>query len=100
MKKLIIFLTMLALMITPILCFAETTEVTTAAETVTESVTTEAASKTETVTEAADFAFNPANFVSNLKFMVSGMVGIFVVIGLIVIVTIVLNKAMSRRKNQ
>ena len=37
--------------------------------------------------------FNPANFISNLKYMGLGMLGIFVVIGIIVGVVVVLNKA-------
>ena len=97
MKKIAIFLMTLALMLTPILCFAETPAtsdaVTTAADTtaaVTEAVTTEAES----------FMFSPYNFIDNLEYMLSGMIGIFVVIGLIVIVTIVLNKIMSRKKGE
>ena len=88
MKKLIIFFVTLALMLAPVACFAQ------AASTTAEAVTTEAA--TEAVSEA--FMFEPSNFVSNLEYMLSGMIGIFVVIGLIVIVTVVLNKIMSRRK--
>ena len=38
-----------------------------------------------------DIIFNPMNFVNNLKYMGFGMLGIFVVIGLIVITTGVLN---------
>ena len=37
--------------------------------------------------------FNPVNFISNLKYMGLGMLGIFVVIGIIVGVVVVLNKA-------
>ena len=37
--------------------------------------------------------FNPANFISNLKYMGLGMLGILVVIGIIVGVVVVLNKA-------
>ncbi|MBQ9162564.1 MAG: oxaloacetate decarboxylase [Clostridia bacterium] len=39
--------------------------------------------------------FEPQRFVGNLKYMLSGMIGIFVVIGLIVIVTVILNKVTS-----
>ncbi len=42
--------------------------------------------------------FNPMNFVENLKYMGLGMLGIFVVIGLIVISTIVLNRVTSPKK--
>ena len=37
--------------------------------------------------------FNPMNFVNNLGYMGAGMLGIFVVIGLIIITTLILNKA-------
>ena len=36
--------------------------------------------------------FNPANFISNLKYMGLGMLGIFIVIGIIVGVVVALNK--------
>ncbi|MBR5232244.1 MAG: oxaloacetate decarboxylase [Clostridia bacterium] len=36
--------------------------------------------------------FNPANFLSNLKYMGLGMLGIFIVIGIIVGVVVGLNK--------
>ena len=36
--------------------------------------------------------FNPMNFVSNMKYMGLGMIGIFVVIGIIVGVVVALNK--------
>ena len=36
--------------------------------------------------------FNPMNFISNLKYMGLGMIGIFVVIGIIVGVVVGLNK--------
>ena len=38
--------------------------------------------------------FNPSNFVDNLGYMGAGMLGIFVVIGLIIVTTYVLNAAM------
>ena len=44
-----------------------------------------------------DIIFNPMNFVSNLKYMGFGMLGIFVVIGLIVVTTCVLNYATKPR---
>lgn len=43
------------------------------------------------------FDFVPANFVANLKYMGLGMLGIFVVIGLIILVTCLLN-ALFRSK--
>ncbi len=39
---------------------------------------------------------NLMNFVSNLKYMAGGMVGIFIVIGIIIVATIVLNKIFSK----
>ncbi len=60
---------------------------------VNESVT-EAA--TEAVTEA--FNFQPEAFVGNLKYMAAGMVGIFLVIGAIILTIVVLGKLTSRKK--
>ena len=37
--------------------------------------------------------FNPAAFVENLKYMGVGMLGIFIVIGVIILSVVVLNKA-------
>ena len=51
----------------------------------------------ETVTEAANVGFKAENFVKNLEYMGSGMLGIFVVIGIIVGITYVLN-AITRKK--
>ena len=39
---------------------------------------------------------NFMNFADNLKYMASGMLGIFIVIGIIVIITSVLNKVFSK----
>ena len=47
----------------------------------------------------ADVEFNPMNFVTNLPYMGTGMVGIFIVIALIMVVTTALNKAFSGKKN-
>ena len=41
--------------------------------------------------------FNPMAFVDNLKYMLSGMIAIFIVIGIIVIATIILNKIFSKK---
>ncbi len=40
--------------------------------------------------------FNPANFVINLKYMGLGMLGIFVVLGIIIVVTLALGKIKSK----
>ena len=46
-----------------------------------------------------DFFFEPMNFVENLKYMGVGMLGIFIVIGLIMVVVMLLNKFI-RPKNK
>ena len=43
--------------------------------------------------------FNPGNFVTNLGYMGTGMIGIFIVIAIIMTITTVLNKAFSGKKN-
>ena len=45
------------------------------------------------------FMFEPTNFIKNLSYMGIGMLGIFIVIGLIMIVTTILNKFFSRKKD-
>ncbi len=40
---------------------------------------------------------NPMNFVSNLYYMGVGMLGIFIVIGAIVLLTMFLNKVTSKK---
>ena len=42
--------------------------------------------------------FNPAAFVENLKYMGVGMLGIFIVIGIIILSVVVLNKATAPKK--
>ena len=42
--------------------------------------------------------FEPMNFVKNLSYMGVGMLGIFIVIGVIIIAVVVLNKATSPKK--
>ena len=44
-----------------------------------------------------EITFNPMNFVNNLSYMVSGMIGIFVVIGVIIIATLILNKVTKKK---
>jgi hypothetical protein len=46
-----------------------------------------------------EITFDPLNFVENLRYMGFGMLGIFVVIGLIVISTVVLNRVTAGKKN-
>ena len=52
---------------------------------------------TTAVTEPSESGFNPKNFIDNLGYMGSGMLGIFVVIGIIVTITYILN-ATSKKK--
>ncbi len=40
--------------------------------------------------------FEPMNFIENLKYMGLGMLGIFIVIGVIVILTMVLNSVTAK----
>ena len=54
---------------------------------------------TAVIVSDGSFMFEPTNFVSNLKYMGIGMLGIFVVIGLIMIVTFVLNKIFSKKND-
>lgn len=42
---------------------------------------------------------NPMNFVENLKYMGTGMLGIFIVMGAIILSTFVLNKLFSKKDN-
>ena len=44
--------------------------------------------------------FEPMNFVTNLAYLAKGMLGIFVVIGLIVITTVILNHVTSSSKKK
>ena len=44
--------------------------------------------------------FNPANFIAGLSYLVSGWLGIFVVIGIIIIATVILNKVFTEKKDQ
>ena len=44
--------------------------------------------------------FNAKNFISNLKYMLSGMIAIFIVIGVIIICTVLINKIFSGKKNK
>ena len=50
--------------------------------------------------ETDGFGFHPENFVPNLYYMLVGMVGIFIVIGIIVLATMALNKFFSDKPKQ
>ena len=43
-----------------------------------------------------DMKFDPMEFINNIGYMGKGMLGIFIVIGLIVILTMILNKVTSK----
>ncbi len=44
--------------------------------------------------------FEPMNFINNLRYMGAGMLGIFVVIGLIIVTTVVLNRSTAGKKKK
>lgn len=52
----------------------------------------------KTLFSAIDFRFEPWNFITSLKYMLVGMIGIFAIIGLIMIVTSLLNKIKGKKK--
>ncbi len=56
-----------------------------------------AASEPPAQESAGGFEFHPEGFIDSLQYMGTGMIGIFLVIGIIVIATIVLNKAFSSK---
>ncbi len=58
----------------------------------------ETVAKTTTVNSFGNITVEPANFVNNLGYMATGMVGIFVVIGIIILATTVMNKIFSKNK--
>ena len=44
--------------------------------------------------------FEPIRFVESLKYLCVGMIGIFIVIGVIVLVTLLLNKVFKEKTNK
>ncbi len=44
--------------------------------------------------------FNPMNFITNLKYMGEGMLGILVVIAVIALCTVLLNKIFSKKTEE
>ncbi len=46
---------------------------------------------------AASFTVDPMNFVKNLSYMGTGMLGIFIVMGSIILSTFILNKVCNRK---
>ena len=53
------------------------------------------AQTTAAAEEAPELFFEPAKFVDNLKYMGIGMLVIFVVIGIIILTTMMINKVFS-----
>ena len=54
---------------------------------------------TNTVAAALEnIRFDPMQFVYNLKYLAIGLIGIFIVIGLIILVTVILNKFPEGKK--
>ena len=45
-----------------------------------------------------NFFFDPWLFVAHLTYLVAGMIGIFIIIGIIIIATAVLNKLTKKKK--
>lgn len=43
-----------------------------------------------------NFKFEPMEFINNLKYMGLGMLGIFIVIAIIMIITVILNKLFNK----
>ncbi|MBQ8508335.1 MAG: hypothetical protein IJ493_00315 [Clostridia bacterium] len=60
---------------------------------------TEAVTEVLTDPAAAEFVVSPMNFVTNLKWMGMGMLGIFIVMGAIILCTVALNKALAPKKD-
>ncbi len=44
--------------------------------------------------------FEPMNFVTNLTYLAKGMLGILIVMGVIILVTVLLNKLSSKKKKE
>ncbi len=44
-----------------------------------------------------NIAFVPMNFITNLSYLLAGMIGIFIIIGVIIIATAILNAATSKK---
>lgn len=54
----------------------------------------------ESKNEEKEFKFEPSNFVDNLYYMGVGMIGIFLVIGIIVLCTVGLNRMFSGKAKE
>ena len=61
-------------------------------------IVTTAYETAEAASMFGNITFEPMNFVDNLGYMATGMIGIFVVIGVIIVATTLINKIASRKK--
>jgi hypothetical protein len=93
MKKLIAILLMLTLICCMLPCYAA------ASEAPAPDAENEATDENGT-TEKNEFKFEPAQFVDNLYYMGVGMVGIFLVIGIIILATVALNRVFSGKAKE
>ena len=48
------------------------------------------------ITASSQIQFNPTHFISNLRYMGIGMLVIFVIIGVIILTTMLINKIFSK----
>lgn len=46
------------------------------------------------------FEFNPMNFVTNLKWMGIGMLGVFMIIAIIIVATMIINATSSKNSDK
>ncbi len=97
MKKIAVILILLAVALCAIPCYADEAVgsddallISPAPEAADEQLTDTADSESNTAIE-----FHPESFISSLSYMGTGMIGIFIVIGLIILATVLLNKAFS-----
>lgn len=44
--------------------------------------------------------FNPMNFISSLSYLVTGWLGVFIVIGIIIIATMILNRVTAPKQDK
>ena len=58
------------------------------------------ASSPETTGTSINIDFNPMNFVNNLTYLAKGLIGIFIVIGIIMLITVILNKLPSGKNKK
>lgn len=52
---------------------------------------------TALIAASTDISFNPGNFITNLRYMGIGMLVIFVIIGVIILITMLINKLFSKK---